>query len=137
MVAEALGKLRPLQRVLRSRKVGLCRKGEQVRLAAIRAGQILLQIPGPQLPIQWDVAHLRVVRARELTQPVNGVVVVGDQQEPRACTEGIAFPHQLQGAARVQCKDHLVLCRIGPEEVQHPAPGVLHLLRARLRGRIS
>jgi hypothetical protein len=76
------------------------------------------------------------VRSRELTNPVDGVVVVGGEDEPAPLGERKGLADELQRTAGVRREDDRVLVPRSVDECQDRRAGAVGQLRRRRRRRV-
>jgi hypothetical protein len=132
--------LDPLERMLDAGEVRLRRIGEQVVVLAADLGQVAgkqLRVDAQVGRLARHVGRLGAAGARELADPVDGVVVVEGEQEAVTAAERVRLADQAQRAGRVRGEDRDVLVRCGAEGVEHGCTHVLDQLGHRRRGRVE
>ena len=103
-------------------------------------GQVARQQLLVDAQIGRDARHVRGLGApgaRELADPVDGVVVVEGEQEAVAGVERVRLADEPQRAGGVRGEDRDVLVGRGVEELEHGRAGALDELGARRRGRVD
>src|SRR5581483_3917390 len=111
--------LDPLEWVLDAREVRLGRVGEEVVVLAADLGEVARQGRVADAKLRRFARYVRplcAARARELADPVDGVVIVGREQEAVARLERIRLADEAQRTGRVRCEDRDILLRRCAEE---------------------